>query len=300
MIGWWDVWGLAVLDALLWAAARAPDPRSPALRRLRRYVSRQKPTERGVSPLLGRIGRRAEAAASALRRVTPHARRRRTTDRLARAALDWTPEALDALTLASAAGLALVMVAMAHLVQAPGSGWAWAACGWGIGYLQPGLWVARRGTARTQALERELPDVLDVVVVGLRAGLSLPAAVAEYAASGHGVSAHAFRAYLADLTLGRTPEEGMAEMVRRYPGDAISVVAATLTQSARLGAPLADALEAQASHLRRLMLRRAEEAARGLAVRLMLPLVVCVFPQVFIVGLGPVVLKLLGPGGVLR
>ena len=248
-----------------------------------------------------RVGQPAGArVALALRRLTSQARRRRTADGLARAALEWAPETLVALALASGAALAVAAPVAAHLGGVPGPDWAWGAFGWGIGYLQPGLWVRRRGTFRIREFERELPSALDVLVIGLRSGLSLPAAVAEYAGSGRGVAATAFRAYLTDLTLGRTPEEGMAEMVRRYPGDALSMVAATLAQSVRLGSPLADALEAQASHLRRLMLRRAEEAARGLAVRLVLPLVVCVFPQVFIVGLGPVALRLLGPDGMLR
>ena len=136
--------------------------------------------------------------------------------------------------------------------------------------------------------------------MGLRAGLSLPAAVAEVADSAPGVVGQAFRGYLADLAFGRTLEEGLAELVRRYPVEALAAVVSTLGQSARLGSPLADALQAQASHLRRMALRRAEEAARVLAVKLVLPLVVCVFPQVFIIGLGPVALKLLGPGGLLR
>lgn len=217
-----------------------------------------------------------------------------------RAALEWAPETLAALQLVSGAALAIAAPVTAHLGGVPGPDWAWGASGWVSGYLQPSLWVRRRGICRIREFERELPGALDVLVIGLRAGLSLPAAVAEYAGSGRGVTPKAFHAYLTDLALGRTPDEAMAEMVRRYPGDALSVVAATLAQSVRLGSPLADALEAQASHLRRLMLRRAEEAARGLAVRLVLPLVVCVFPQVFIIGLGPVALKLLGPGGPLR
>ncbi|HLJ61581.1 MAG TPA: type II secretion system F family protein [bacterium] len=301
MTGWWDVWGLGALDALLWAAARGEEPSSPALRRLRRYLSDRRPTERRAPSLWRRVGQPAGTrAVLALRRLTSQARRRRAADYLARAALEWAPETLVALALASGAALALAAPAIVHLSGAPGPDWAWGAFGWGIGYLQPGLWVRRRGAFRIREFERELPGALDMLVIGLRAGLSLPAAVAEYAGSGRGVATTAFHAYLTDLALGRTPEEGMAEMVRRYPGDALAVVAATLAQSVRLGSPLADALEAQASHLRRLMLRRAEESARGLAVRLVVPLVVCVFPQVFIVGLGPVALKLLGPGGVLH
>jgi tight adherence protein C len=232
--------------------------------------------------------------------MTPAARRRRAADRLARAELGWTPETLEALALASAATFAAAAWAGMHLAGVPGPAWAWLAGAGIAGYQQPRAWVGRRGAAQVRAMEQDFPCALDVLVVGLRAGLSLPAAVAAYAEHGRGVAARAFRTYLADLAVGRTPEEGLSEMLRRYPSEAVAVAAAALAQSARLGSPLADALEAQATHLRRLTLRRAEESARSLAVKLMVPLLLCVFPQVFIVGLGPVALKLLGPGGMLR
>jgi len=219
---------------------------------------------------------------------------------LARAALEWEPEALDALALASGTASALAAWAAVRLIGLPGPPLAWTVCAWAIGWLQPRGWVERRGAARRRQFERDLPDALDGIVIGLRGGLSLPAAVAEYAGSASGVAGQAFRGYLGDLAFGRTLEEGMAELVRRYPVEALSAVASTLGQSARLGSLLAGALQAQAAHLRRMALRRAEEAARALAVKLVVPLVVCVFPQVFIIGLGPVALTLLGRGGLLR
>jgi len=301
MTAWWDVWVLAALDALLWAAARGADGPSGALDRLRRHVVGPAAGERRSTPLFWRLGQPvSRRAAAALRKLTSSARRRRAAERLARAGVDWTPETLDILALVSAVGTAAAVGALVHFGGLPGPWLAWSGCGGAIGYLRPGGWVRRRGAARTREVERALPDALDIIVISLRAGLSLAAAVAEYARSASGVSGEAFRAYLADLTLGRTVEEGLAEMTRRYPGDALSVVAAALAQSARLGSPLADVLEGQASHLRRVALRRAEEAARALAVRLVVVLVVCVFPQVFIIGLGPVVIRLLGPGGLLR
>lgn len=160
--------------------------------------------------------------------------------------------------------------------------------------------MARRGDARAREFERALPDALDVLAICLRAGLGIQAAVAEYARSASGIAAEAFGRYLADLALGRTAEDGLAAMARRYPGDDLAVVAAALAQGVRLGAPLAETLEEQAAHFRALALRRAEEGARRLSTRLVLPLVAFIFPQVFIIGLGPVALRLLGPGGALR
>jgi len=298
---WWDVWLLAVLGALALAAARPPRVPDAALRRLRRFAAADASHERRRPTPIDRFARLTGGTTAAwLRRASSEGRRRRTADRLARAALEWEPETFEALALATGAAAALAAWTLVRLLGLPGPPLGWSACALVIGWLQPRGWMERRGASRRRQFERDLPDALDGIVVGLRAGLSLPAAVAEYAGTAPGVAGQAFRGYLADLAFGRTLEEGMAELLRRYPVEALSVAASTLGQSARLGSPLADALQAQASHLRRMALRRAEEAARALAVKLVLPLVVCVFPQVFIIGLGPVALKLLGPGGLLR
>ena len=149
----------------------------------------------------------------------------------------------------------------------------------------------RRRRADARALQKALPDALDTLALCLRAGLSLHAAVAEYAGSAPGVAGQAFRGYLADLAVGRTPEEALADLARRFPGDEIAAVAAAVAQSLRIGAPLADVFEAQAAHARRVALHSAREGAQKLSTHLVLPLVLFFFPVVFLIGLGPVALK---------
>lgn len=161
------------------------------------------------------------------------------------------------------------------------------------------LWRSSRA-ADLRALRRALPDALDTLAVSLRAGLGLHAAVAEYAKTATGVAGEAFRGYLAEVGIGRTADDALENLARRYPLDETAAVAAAVAQSLRIGAPLADVLEAQAAHSRTLMLHRAREAAQKLSTQLVLPLVAFIFPVVFLIGLGPVALKVARLIGLLR
>jgi pilus assembly protein TadC len=164
-------------------------------------------------------------------------------------------------------------------------------------------WFAVRSAGRlanARALRKALPDALDTLALCLRAGLGLHAAVAEYAKTATGAAGDAFRGYLADLAVGRAPDDALEGLARRYPLDEVAAVAAAVAQSLRIGAPLADVFEAQAAHCRTVGLHRAREAAQKLSTQLVLPLVAFFFPVVFIIGLGPVALKIARLIGVLR
>jgi hypothetical protein len=150
------------------------------------------------------------------------------------------------------------------------------------------------------ALRKALPDALDTLAVCLRAGLGLHAAVAEYAKTATGVAGEAFRGYLAELGVGRAPDDALEDLARRYPLDEVAAVAAAVAQSLRIGAPLAEVFEAQAAHCRILVLHRSREAAQKLSTQLVLPLVAFIFPVVFIIGLGPIALKIARLVGMLR
>jgi tight adherence protein C len=168
--------------------------------------------------------------------------------------------------------------------------------GWRFGGFYP--WRFRGSDVRL--FRRALPDALDTLAVCLRAGLGLNAAVAEYAKTASGVTGDAFRVYLAELAVGRQPDEALENLARRYPFDELTAAAAAVAQNFRIGTPLADVLEAQAVHCRALTIHRSREAAQKLSTQLVLPLVAFIFPVVFIIGLGPVAIKVARLVGWLR
>jgi tight adherence protein C len=300
MIGWWTTLALICLDLILWGLLQSgrpsaedtrlwvhASPRSIRLAQMASPVARiTRPLIRGVTVPLGRM--------------IPAGQRRRESDRLLQAGLDWDPALFDAVKIAG--GLAGIVSALLARILAPlpGGLWRWMALAGGFGFLTPAIWIRQRAVARVREFRATLPDALDVLVICLRAGLGFHASVAEYAQYASGVTGEAFRGYLGDLALGQTPEAGLAKMAERFPDKDLAVVSAGFVQQIRLGTPLADVLEEQAAHFRVVALRRAEERARTLTTRLILPLVLFIFPLVFIVGLGPIVLRLLGPGGLLR
>lgn len=172
----------------------------------------------------------------------------------------------------------------------------------GVGDQRHPAHVARRRgrAAELRALRKALPDALDTLALCLRAGLGLHEAAAEYAKSATGAAGDAFRGYLAELAVGRAPDDALEGLARRYPLDEVAVLAAAVAQSLRIGAPLAEVLEAQAAHCRTLMLHRSREAAHRLSTQLVLPLVAFIFPVVFIIGLGPVALRIARLVGMIR
>ncbi len=300
MSEWWSVVIPAALDAALWGLVCAERGPSAAGRRLLRYAARRSHEGRPRSMWAHAGAPALQGLVARLRPLASRARRRQIADRLVQAGLDWDPALFDGLKIAGAAAGLAAGAAAGVFTRLPAGSAGWMALAGGLGYLAPGIWVRRRRGTRERELRACLPDALDVLVICLRAGLGLQAAVAEYAQNASGMGGEVFRRYLADLALGRTPEDGLAEMARRYPGDELGLVAAGLAHGIRLGSPMAEILEQQAAHFRALALRRAEEGARMLSTRLVLPLVAFVFPQVFIIGLGPLALRLIGPGGLLH
>lgn len=154
--------------------------------------------------------------------------------------------------------------------------------------------------ADLRALRQALPDALDTLALCLRAGVGLHEAVAEYAKTATGAAGDAFRGYLAELAVGRAPDDALEGLARRYPLDEVAAAAAAVAQSLRIGAPLAEVFETQAAHCRALVLHRSREAAHKLSTQLVLPLVAFFFPAVFIIGLGPVALRIARLAGVIR
>jgi tight adherence protein C len=295
---WWVVTTLSVLDAVLWGLGYWNARPSRVARRLRRYVARS-PVPVRPKPLGQHFMKSLSRFGAFLRQFSSDNRRRGQNDLLERAGIDWDPELLDAVRV-TAAGVGAVLVGTMGYFGFGRAAPIGLLLGAGAGYFAPVLWLRRRVDARQRAFRGALPDALDVLVICLRAGLGFHAAVAEYVHSAQGVVAGAFHKYLSDLSLGRSVEEAWAEMSRLYPGEDLAVLSTHLIQALRMGTPVTDALEVQASHARALARQRAEEGARSLSAKLVLPLIAFIFPQVFLIGLGPVALRLFGPGGPLR
>jgi tight adherence protein C len=166
----------------------------------------------------------------------------------------------------------------------------------GVAVLAPGLWVEGRTRTRQETLRRALPDALDVMVICVEGGLSLPEAIRRVAGelqTAHPLLAGELGIVQREILLGLSPGEAMRRLATRCDIEEVRSLAAVLLQSERFGASTSKALRVQADQLRLKRHQRAEERAQRAAVLILFPTLLCIFPAVFLVFLGPAVWRIL-------
>ena len=162
-----------------------------------------------------------------------------------------------------------------------------------VGYFTPDLLVSSRATERQGAMQRSLPDVLDKIVISIEAGLGFEAGLARAAEAAEGPLSDELRRIIQDVRLGvarRTAYEAMQQ--RTSSEDIISFIRSVM-QAEQHGSSMSSMVRIQAKEMRTRRRLRAEEKAGRVSVQLLGPLMLCIFPVLFIVLLGPAVLNIL-------
>ena len=161
-----------------------------------------------------------------------------------------------------------------------------------LGWMAPFLFVKRKVRGRQEELQRSLPDALDLMVVCVEAGLGLNQALVRVGEEMDRVS----RTLAEELTLvsleiraGTPRDEALANLGKRTGVSDIRAFTSMLIQTDRFGTSIADALRIHADELRTKRRQRAEEAAAKLTVKMLIPIVVFIFPAIFLVILGPAI-----------
>jgi tight adherence protein C len=155
--------------------------------------------------------------------------------------------------------------------------------------------MRRRAQRRIVLLRSTLPDALDLMVVSLEAGLGLNATierVAEERSAMDDPLGYEFAAVSRELREGRSREEALRGLGERNGVDDLKSLSALIIQSDRLGASMAKTLRSHADVLRTKRRQRAEEEARKLPVKMLFPLAFFILPALFVVAVGPAVLRL--------
>ena len=164
------------------------------------------------------------------------------------------------------------------------------------GYIAPDMSLDRRAKDRSKAIERELPDILDQMTIGVEAGLGFDAALARVAQENEGPVSDEFGRMMQDRQLGMSREDAFGRVADRSPSQDLKGFILALTQADKHGMPLATVLRVQSDEMRQKRKVRAEEKALSLPVKMVLPLVVCILPALFTVILGPAVFRMQGEG----
>ena len=158
----------------------------------------------------------------------------------------------------------------------------------------PYMNVKERITARHKSIALELPDVVDLLTVCVEAGLDFIGALRTVVdKQKKGPLKEEFERFLKQLELGRTRSEALREMSRRVGLSDLSSVASSLIQAARLGSPIGPVLRMQSDMLRTRRGQKAEKAAMEATVKMLAPLLLFIFPAVFIMILAPVFIQMI-------
>lgn len=193
-----------------------------------------------------------------------------------------------------AAGIAGCAIGAAAAARSgdPGRGPVLSAALAALGYLLPGLWLGQRTRARQRAILRALPDALDLLSIGVEAGLGLDSAFAEVVDRWDTPLSGEFAVMLAELRLGRGRKEALRGLAHRTGVPEVRNFAAALIQADELGMGIARPLATQARRLRAKRRQHAERLAREASVKMVAVMAALIMPALFILILAPAILQL--------
>jgi len=163
----------------------------------------------------------------------------------------------------------------------------------GIGYLAPDFWLGRKIKTRQKRMRLGLPDVLDLLVICVEAGLGLDQATSRTAqelSSTHPVISDELEIVVLEQKAGRPRADAWRHMAERTDVDIVRNLVSMLVQSEQFGTSIAKTLRTHSDTLRTQRIQAVEEMAAKTTIKLIFPLVLFIFPCLFLVTLGPAIL----------
>ncbi|MBO8157822.1 MAG: type II secretion system F family protein [Bacillaceae bacterium] len=157
-------------------------------------------------------------------------------------------------------------------------------------FALPHLYLNMKIRQRNQLALKELPDVLDLLTVSLEAGLGFDSAISKLVSKKDGVLSDEFHRFLEEIRLGKTRKEALNGIRERIEVDEVKMVISSILQAEKLGVGMVQVLRVQSSEVREQRKQRAEEQAMKVPIKMLFPLVLFIFPSIFIVLLGPAVI----------
>jgi tight adherence protein C len=166
--------------------------------------------------------------------------------------------------------------------------------GLGLGYVLPGMVLARRAKGRAHRIRLALADMLDLLVVSVEAGLGLDQAISRVGselAFAYPELSDELRLINLELRAGKARSEALRNLADRTGVDDLSSLVTMLIQTDKFGTSVAQSLRVYSETLRTKRRQRAEEAAAKTGVKMVFPLVFCIFPAIWVVTIGPAAIR---------
>jgi len=162
-----------------------------------------------------------------------------------------------------------------------------------FGYTIPEFWLGGRVKKRQKAILLMIPDALDLLTISVRAGLGFDGALAKVVEKLKGPLSDEFRRALAEIRVGKARREALRDIVPRTEVPPLTNFIGAVIQAEQLGVSISKVLQVQSEQLRIERRQRAEEMAAKAPIKMLFPLVGCIFPSLFIVILGPAIILIM-------
>ncbi len=161
-----------------------------------------------------------------------------------------------------------------------------------IGWFAPGFIIQRRAESRLFRIDRGMPELIDLLVVSVEAGLSLSAAIQLAGERMKGPLGDELRIVLQEQRMGLSPVQALENMVGRCPTPAVEAFARAMMQGQVLGVSVGQILRSLAIEMRKRRRAQVEQQAQKAPIKMLFPLVFMIFPALFVVILGPAVVSI--------
>jgi tight adherence protein C len=243
--------------------------------------------ERALVPFLGALGALGT-------RLTPIGMRRRIGRRLVLAGSPpgWTADKVAALKMLGAGSGLVLGWLVATAVGVEGLPYAGALILFGgIGGLIPGATLDIKAKTRQELIRRALPDTMDLLTISVEAGLGFDAALSQVVKSTEGPLAHEIARMLQEMQVGASRVDALRNLADRSDVDELRGFTLAMIQAEQFGVSISKVLRSQADVLRTKRRQRAEEKAMKVPVKILFPLIFCILPAMFVVLMGPAVIR---------
>lgn len=162
-----------------------------------------------------------------------------------------------------------------------------------MGFTIPSAWVSQMALNRQTSIRKALPDTMDLLTISVEAGLGFDAALSQVMRNVPGPLSQEISRMLQEMQIGATRVQAFRNLSDRTDVEELDAFVLAMIQADMFGVSISRVLRAQARELRQKRRQRAEEIAQKVPVKLLFPMIFCVLPALFVVILGPGVLRIL-------
>jgi len=294
---------LVVVAGLVYVGMKDDRSRDPLQERLAQFGERELPDsleeielslpfkDRVLLPLMRKI-------ADLVVKFTPEKQLEQTRHQIELAGLagSMEPTTFFVMRIAATIGLGLMAFLVFFVLSKNNNAIMYVIGGAALGYFFPVLWIKSKISKRQENIMKALPDALDLLTICVEAGLGFDQAMGKVYEKWENDLAVAFGRVLREIQLGKLRREALKDMTERMDVPDVTAFTAAVIQADQLGVSMTKILRVQSDQMRVKRRQRAQEKAHQAPVKMMIPMVLLIFPSLWIVLLGPAIIFMLGSG----